>query len=482
MDRMPDRPCPQPASPSRAQGIARRSALLAVLLALLGAGLMLHGETRRVLFALLVAGERRELEPALFQGAPLRTSNGGRDLVYLVSTQSEAVLAASRRPARVFRRDYLHIDVWAIDAANATVAWRKRLRSYEGKEREGRILPAFELLGVDGDTLWINVEGPLGVALSDGHIVADGARIDERNPQLPGKRVDEPGYVAFGRHGLQVTLDDASQWRIDAHDLRAASRDTPVSDPARIVAPALRAATSAFQVRALPMADRWLGLLTDKEAAHLSHPPVVPGRDPDERPGAMQQFLERNHVPPPLHDPLPQPYRLWGARIEQVSAAPSDWPKDWPDRWGTRPQFSDYQVLPESPTFLRAGLLRPHRDGDIPFWYRDPDSVLVLHADKLGEAGRLHLARISGPRGSTVWRAALPYTALDSVMHREADLVLLGHGPAMGASADRSDSATHQVIVRIDIASGNMLVLDLAVESLDLDPVESAIAAPAPAV
>ena len=480
MERTPDRPEMQSVPPRPGQRIARSLAPLAILLVLLGAGLMLHGETRRLLSALLVDGERRELQPAIFQGPPLRTANGGRDLVFLVSTQSEAVIGVSRRPARVFRRDYLHIDLWAVDAASATVAWRKRLRSFEGSEREGRILPGFELLGADGGTLWVNVEGPLGVALSDGHIVADGARIDERNPQFPGKRVDEPGYVAFGRHGLQVTLDDASQWRIDAHDLRAEPRDTPVSDPARIVAPALRAATSAFQVRALPIANRWLGLLTEKEARHLGHPPVVQGRDPDERPGAMQQFLERNHVPPPLHEPLPEPYRLWGARMEQVSAAPPDWPKDWPDRWGTRPEFSEYKVLPDSPTFLRAGLLRPHRDGDIPFWYRDPDSVLVLHADRLGVAGRLHLTRIAGPRGTTVWRAALPFTELDSVMHRDADLVLWGRGPTRGSSADGSAAApAHQMFVRIDTATGKALVRDLTLESLDMAPVGSASRAPA---
>jgi hypothetical protein len=381
--------------------------------------------------------------------------------------------------SRKVRRDYLHIDLWALDATGATVAWRKRLRSYEGKQREGRILPAFALLGADGGTLWINVEGPLGVALPEGRIVADGARIDALNPRLAGKRVDEPGYIAFGRNGLQLTLDDASQWRIDASDLLAAPRDTPVHDPAGIAGPAPLAATSAFQVRALPIGNRWLGVLTDKEAEHLRHPPVVPGRDPGERPGVMQRFLEENHVPVPLHDPLPQPYRLWGARMEQVSAAPPDWPKDWPDRWGTRPQFSDYAVLPESPVFLRAGLLRPHRDSEIPFWYRDPDSVLVLHTDKLGEAGRLHLTRIVGPRGSTVWHVPLPFTALDSVMHREADLVLWGHEPMQGPADHGSSAATHHKLVRLDVASGRTRVLDLTTESLRTDHLVPAMAASA---
>lgn len=460
MERMP--------GPDSPRSLARaRVAPLASVLALLGAALMLHGGSRKMVLDLLFEGAHRELEPALFQTAPLRTAVGGKDQVYLVSTQSEAVISFTRRPSRRVRRDYLHVDLWAIDATRATVAWRKRLRSYEGKAREGRILPAFELLGVDGGTLWINVEGPLGVALPDGRIVADGVRIDTRNPQLAGKRVNEPGYIAFGRNGLQLTLDDASQWRIDASDLLAAPRDTPVRDPSGIAGPAPRSATSAFQVRALPIGNRWLGVLTDKEADHLRHPPVIPGRDPGERPGVMQRFLEENHVPAPLHDPLPQPYRLWGARMEQVSAAPPDWPKDWPDKWGTRPRFSDYALLPESPVFLRAGLLRPHRDSDIPFWYREPDSVLVLHADRLGEAGRLHLTRVAGPRGSTVWQLPLPFTELDSVMHHDGDLVLLGHEPV--PAGDGSDAIVHHKLVQLDVASGKTFVLDLTTESLRLD-------------
>lgn len=427
------------------------------------AALMLHAPSRRLFVQLMHESQRRELEPALFQGAALRSRNGERDRVYLISTQSERVLTFSRRSPHMTRRHYLHVDLWAVAAGLDEIAWRKRLRSYEGRQREGRVLTDFELLGVDGDTLWVNVEGPLAISLPDGALRADGAHIDATNPRLAGRRVDERGYVAFGRNGLQLTLDDASQWRIDAHDLAAAPRDTRVRHPERIVVPAQRRSTSAFQVRAIPIGDHWLGLLTDSEAQHLSTPPRVPGRDPDERPGAMQQHLERQHVPAPLHDPLPQPYRLWSARVAQVSAAPPDWPKDWPDNWGTRARFSDYAVLPASPAFLRAGLLRPHPDSDVPFWYREPDSVLVLHSAKLGAAGRLVLTRIAGPRGDVVWRAPLPLSELLSVMHADGDLVLLGQEPV---EHERGDVRTHAKLVRIDVAGGATRVLDLTTDSL----------------
>lgn len=461
MARHPDTQPPSHADPARR--LARRSLVLVVAVALGFAALMLHAPSRRVFIQLMHEGQRRELEPALFQGAPLRSRNGGRDQAYLIGTQSEEVLTVSRRSPHVTRRHYLHVDLWAVDASLGKVAWRKRLRSYEGRQREGRVLTDFELLGVDGDTLWVNVEGPLAISLPDGGLRADGARIDAVNPRLAGRRVDERGYVAFGRNGLQLTLDDASQWRIDAHDLSAAPRDTPVRHPERIVAPAPRRSTSAFQVRAIPIGDRWIGLLTDGEARHLSTPPRVPGRGPDERPGAMQQYLEAQHVPAPLHQPLPQPYRLWSAHVEQVSAAPPDWPKDWPDNWGTRPRFSDYAVLPASPVFLRAGLLRPHPDSDIPFWYREPDSVLVLHSGKLGEAGRLELTRVAGPRGDVAWRVPLPSSELLSVMHADGDLLLLGQEPV---AHEHGEERLHTRLVRIDVARGTARALDLTAESL----------------
>lgn len=424
------------------------------------------GDPLRTIFGF---GRNGGLQAALFQSAPLRTAQGGVDRVYLLSTQSQTVIFRSGRGMTEIRNDYLHIDLWAIDAATTTVAWRKRLRTYEGKERAGRILTGYELLGADAETLWLNLDGPLGVSLASGDVVADTARIEQRNPRLAGRIVNGNGYIAFGRNGLQLTLDDASQWRIDASDLTAAPRDTPVAHPDRIVPPAngRPSSTSNFQTRALAFGENWLGVLTDKEATDLSHPPVIPGRDPGERPGALQQFLNENHVPTRLDDPLPQPYRLWRARVKEVSAAPPDWPKNLPDKWGKRSEFSDYEVLPESPSFLRAGLLRQHRDDAVPLWYRDPDSVLVLHVDKLGDAGRLQLTRIAGPRGNTVWQAALPFVSLQSVMRGNDDLLLWGNAPAYAGDHESGETVTRWTLAHIDTTTGQTTMLDLTAESFN---------------
>lgn len=457
---------PNVRSPGRAHLPWLIGAAIAVLLA--GVWLASSGRPDQLLDVIAHAGAGRGLQPALFQAAPLRTAQGGVDLAYFVSTQSQTVYLQGRSSGAAMRQDYLHVDLWAIQASTASVAWRQRLRTFSGKERSGRVLPAFRILGADGTTLWLNIEGPVGVSLVDGKIVADAKAIEQRNPRLAGKLVYSPGYIAFGRNGLQMTLDDASQWRIDAADLNAAPRDEPVSRPDSIVPPVhlSPASTSQFQMRAIEIGQYWLGVLTDAEADYLSHPPVIPGRDPNERPGAMQQFLNENHVPPPLNDPLPQPYRLWRALTRQVSAAPTGWPRELPDNWGTRTEFSDYAVLPDSPAFLRAGLLREHRDADVPLWFRDPDSVMVLHADKLGPAGRVSLSRVSGPLGKPVWRSPLPLTSLHSVMRGESDLLFWGSEPGQSDANDTGIDTTHANLVRIDVTTGQIRVLELTAESL----------------
>ncbi len=437
--------------------------ILAVVALVLAAGmvwLLLAVIKDSPLSSLFGSTSNRGLQPALFQTAPLRTAQGGVDRVYVVSTQSQTEIFRSARSVTETRTDTLHVDLWAVDAATATVAWRKRLRTFKNKELEGRILPGFAILGADGETLWVNVEGPLGVSLADGHAVADLALIAQRNPVIAGKILIAPGYVAFGRNGLQLTLDNASQWRIDARNLSAALRETPVSEPAGIVVPAdfRRGGTRRLQMRSLKIGQSWLGVLTDAEAVELSHAPVIPGGDPDQRAGAIQQYLNENHVPKPLNEPLPQPYRLWKAQVNEVPAAPPDWSSELPNNWGTREEFGHYEVLPDSPTFLRAGLLREHASAKFPLWYRDPDSVLVLHLDRLGPAGRLQLTRASGPLGKSVWQIALPMDALEAVMRGERDIVLLG--------SELEGVIERRKLARIDVESGRSIVLDLSAASM----------------
>jgi hypothetical protein len=414
-------------------------------------------------------GYERILQPAERRGAVLRTQDGG-DRLYFLTTQAERIvpLWIGRRSPVSQPRHLLHVDLWALDAATAQPVWRRRLRTFE----DAGVLD-FQLLGADNGVLWLFVRQPIGVAMGDGAIVADGAAIERANPAMAGKRVDEAGYVAFGGQGLQLTLDDATQWLIDGRTLAARPRDaTPA--PAGIAGAAHEASySSAFQLRGLPIGGtRWLGVLTDEEAARLRGDAVVPGATPGERRGAAADFFARFHAPDRL-TVQPRGYRLWGAHVASVSAAPPDWPKELPDNWGKRDQFSDYQPLPDAPSFLQAGLLGDGRSEQA-FWFRAPDSVLVLHHDKLGSAGRLRLARIAGPGGRTVWDAAPTLANLEAVAYGERSVILVGTEPndAHDPRQERSRAA-HEKFVSVDIASGAVSVFDLTAESVREDDAQA---------
>lgn len=421
----------------------------------------------------LLTGQIRELEPARIQGPLLRTGQGGADRVYVLSLQSESLLEVKLRAGgHDRRRDLLHVDLRALDPASATVAWKRRLRTFEDRASDGVDLRQIEILGADGGTLWLNLLGPLALSLADGATLADGARIDAVNPAMAGKRVPDAGYVAFGAHGLQLTLSDATQWRIDGEDFGAAPRDTPARDPARIQAPAERQQTARFQVRGLPIGDRWLGVLTDAEAGDLQREPTLGGRRPEELSALARHILASTHLPQPL-SAAPQAYRLWSARVTQVSAAPPDWPPELPDNWGTQSRYSDYQPLTEAPSFLQAGLLAAATRSAQALWYRGPDSVLVLHHETLGAAGRLALARVAGPGGRVVWNAPLPLIELHTVLPDGTALIVAGRGlptEEPGAAGARTDEGPapepHERLVRVALSDGGLATFDLTEASL----------------
>lgn len=443
-------------------GVLTRLIVLAALTLVLGylgyVAITLGHDADQLRLTDFIDGERRILQPADLRDAPLRIG----DTVYLLTTQTERII-----PLRIgigrrlgVPREMLHVDLWAIDAATATPRWQKRLRTFGDR---GTLM--YEILGADGDTLWLFVREPIAVAAADGTVLADGARLEAVNAPLAGKRVDQTGYVAFGGQGLQLTLSDATQWVVRAGDFRAERRETAPKRDGLVVPANAHATTSRFQLRGIVFAPRWLGILTDKEAEALRSDPVVPGAEPGERRGAAYDFYARFHVPDRL-TPQPQPYRLWSAKVAKVSAAPPDWPKELPDNWGTRDEYSDYRPLPDAPPFLQAGLLGDDRSEEV-FWYRDPDSVLVLHHDKVGNAGRLRLARVAGPNGRVVWDAALGLAEIRASFYAPDRVIVIGTEPNPDYVPSSEVSREHrEKMVTVAVADGAVATFDLTSESV----------------
>jgi hypothetical protein len=92
---------------------------------------------------------------------------------------------------------------------------------------------------------------------------------------------------------------------------------------------------------------------------------------------------------------------------------------------------------------------------NLPILLRDPDSVLVLHRDRIDDAGRLHVARMAGPDGRVLWDAALPLSIVQSVMPGTGPLVLFGRG-YVEARSDAGDPyhTAHEWLIALDTATG----------------------------
>ena len=405
------------------------------------------------------------VEPLRTFGPPIVVERGGEPTVYLMTARRQLERRTRWWLRRIPAHTELQVDLWAFDGATAQPRWHRRVLA----EREGS-LSDMVLFGMQGETILLYAQGLRAVPLDGGGAPFDAAAaIQARNPALAGKLVADPLYYGMDAAGLYLTDADARQWRVDASDYGArpvqAQAESPRPD---VVLPATFnvAGRMSFVTRGTEFGKNWLGLLTIAEFAKLSAPPVVPGAKKGERPGAMAAYVAGMHTVNylgQLHEA--QRYRLARARVEQVSAAPADWPPGFPDNWGTRPDYSEYAWLPEAPDFLGGGLL-DRGSGKDPVWLLQPDSVLVLHRDKLGEDGRLQLTRVAGPAGRVVWDRALPLSLLQSAVVIGERAILFGREFQPGDTKVARDPYhdAHERLVGLDLRDGALHTFNIGVD------------------
>lgn len=360
-----------------------------VVLALIGALAVLTAVGAAILGARMEA----VATPADIVGSPVRAQTAHGDRVFLLTSQWKTFRTRYSRHG-ITRPAYtaLQIDVWAFDAATGAPVWRRRLESERRGVNAGRAV-----LGAERDVLWLlTSRGLVGLSPKDGATVADAAAIEAKNPALASLVPNEIDLFRFDASGLGFRSADGRDWRLDSATLLASAASGPSGAAAGAFTPAKLSggvSTWAFHERGLHLTGRWLGFLSQAEAER----------------SAQRRSLDFARI-----DEAPR-MRLWSARTRPEATF-----------FGARTVLSDFEPLPESPEFLRGGLLSDGNLQNRPVLLREPDSVLVLHWDSLGEEGQLKLSRVAGPAGRVLWTADLPMARLDAVMPGERTLVLMG--------------------------------------------------------
>lgn len=396
------------------------------------------------------------LTPPDILGGPVRVTDESGDRLYYLTSQWEKRISrvgGARYTSSSRTTSWLFIDLWAVDAATAQPVFRKRIK--KDKVNGDEIA-----MGVEQGILWARIPEFAGIRLADGAIVADSAKIEARNPSLKGLMPKPPGAGMFLTESMQplkfdpdagmiVRLDDARQVRIDPVTLEATPYVPPTDEQKRAAASdkdgmekgATRGKVERISngmewramVRGVNMSRQdgdqdWLGLIADSE---------------------LEEAITRKTIGIQMNFTQPMRHRLYRARLKKVE-----------EFFGPRLQFLDPSPLPESPEFLMGGLLTqdaPTWDQQTALWRRDPDSVFVLSRDRLGEEGRMQIARIAGPAGRVVWSKALPLSAMSSWLPGERHALMLGPDPSAPRSqmAEEGENASMQ-IVSIDLETGEL--------------------------
>lgn len=350
------------------------------------------------LFALALAGcSRSTFEPRELHGPPAMVAHDGQPELWVLSRQEERRMVGigSGRRSSGWRTDtYFHFRVQAFDPAAARPLWERTVLTLGDPKASGstsRVIGSASggrLLGQQGERVWLLVDGrPLALAVDDGAVVVDVARIEQDNPALKGLLPVEAQHFGFDR-GLVFMGADGRRFAIRGRTLEA----EPYAPPAPVAqAPLLKAngmpvivplrrAVGREPARQLRLDGQWLGLYSEKEAADAAGDP----------------WGEHLRWPYTVIDEGSLARRgFWRARIERVQRFDE-----------TFERLEALAPVADAPFFLNGRFLENMATGE-PLVLADPASVLVWHRTRIDREGRLALSRV-GTGLQPLWRAELP--------------------------------------------------------------------------
>lgn len=390
-------------------------------------------------------------------GGVVRVDDGkGSRLFYLTGQWEKRIIrVGSSRNTSSKTLSWHNVDLWEIDAASGQPLHRRRIK-------RDKVNADMKAMGTEEGILWARIPELVGIRLSDGQIVADKAKIEAKNPSIATLIPKPPGSAFFLTDsqqplkfepdtGMIVRLDDARMVRIDpvtleatphvprTSDSKSAAPTNPSAPPARskVISPANGMDWYAM-VRSLTVAKpgtlgTWLGLLSEDERAKLN-----------ERNAGVSYQMDFT---------TPRRHRLYRAELRKIE-----------DFMSARIEYQNLEPLPDAPEFLMAGLLIEgpvESDQPTAMWRREPDSVFVISRDRLGEEGRMQMARISGPKGVPVWSISLPISNLSAWIPGEKQAFILGPDPSAKRSpmAEENENTVFQIL-SIDLTDGKLSVFN----------------------
>ncbi|MFN0183251.1 MAG: PA2928 family protein [Aquabacterium sp.] len=368
--------------------------------------------------------ERRRAGPVA-----LVSHAGGQQLWVLVTFQERTNVGRRGWGERLHTR--YHIELQGHDPATGHKRWSRRLLSLG--ERDGGHGAQARILGPEGDKVWLFVgDQPVLLNAADGSVRSTRLDILARNPALRDLLPTELDHYTFDQ-GLVVVAADGQRLRIQAEDLSSATY--PVADE------------QAFQRRKF-MTTRWNGGYATRD---FLTPQARPGGrwyglfTPEEAREAGQDGFGSN---------LKEPDRTWRpeaalrrsfhtARIGRTKAFSE----------GSHPRLMDVTPLPQSPSWLQAGLMV--QAGQRTPLLVDGTDLLVLHRTRIDRDGRAAMARVridADHQVRTLWAATLPFTELTNRWQLPTQLVMLGGS----AFVENGVSYHEEHLAVVDLASGTV--------------------------
>lgn len=167
------------------------------------------------------------------------------------------------------------------------------------------------------------------------------------------------------------------------------------------------------------------------------------------------------------HDTVGESYedvrrKMWSAKLEKTT-----------EFLGERLHYRDLSPVPGTADYLGGKFLREYERSSQLTAIRlaDPDSVLLLSRDRLGEAGKLRLARVAVADGKTLWDASLPLTEIQSVRHLEKSVLLFGIEHIEGDPEIRDSLRdSPRRLVAVDLVTGTPQAFSLSAVDTHLKP------------